>query len=370
MEHPISEEITGIDLVEQQILIAAGHKLTYKQSDVKIDGHAVEYRVYAEDPARKFLPSIGFLTKYREPKPHVDMRIDTGVREGSEISMYYDPMISKLITWGKDRQTALNLLNQKFDEYVVQGVAHNIGFGKSIVENDAFIRGEYSTAFIPNFYPDGYHGTALNTHDKHMIAIAAFKMKNDKTLHNYVDHEEPLQETELYVTIPNEGVDHDFKVVQDGNSFTVTELATGESKTINLTGFNFEHYSLLELHEKDKSTTLQFDHSSADLHFNFQFRGQTIKTKVFDSRQYKYKHFMAVPVKLDTAKMVLSPMPGTIVTMNVEAGQTVVDGQVLCVIEAMKMQNLIKSQREGKIKNITVKAGDSVSVDQILIEFE
>ena len=119
VEHPISEEITGIDLVEQQILIAAGHKLCYKQSDVKINGHAVEYRVYAEDPARKFLPSIGFLTKYREPKPHVDMRIDTGVREGSEISMYYDPMISKLITWGKDRQTALALLNQKFDEYVV-----------------------------------------------------------------------------------------------------------------------------------------------------------------------------------------------------------------------------------------------------------
>jgi len=162
VEHPITEEITGVDLVEQQIMISAGHEMKMRQDDVKINGHSFEYRVYAEDPSRKFLPSIGFLRKYREPEAHKHIRIDTGVQEGSEISMYYDPMISKLITWGEDRKTALDLLNKTFDEYVVQGVAHNIGFGKSIVANKDFAAGNYTTAFIPEFYPEGYSGDKLN----------------------------------------------------------------------------------------------------------------------------------------------------------------------------------------------------------------
>lgn len=162
VEHPITEEITGIDLVEQQILISAGHKMEYTQDDVNINGHSVEYRVYAEDPSRNFLPSIGLLTKYKEPEPHKNIRIDTGVQEGSEISMYYDPMISKLITWAPDRAQSLDLLDKAFDQYVVQGVAHNLGFGKSIIHNESFAAGDYSTAFIPDFYPDGYNGDVLN----------------------------------------------------------------------------------------------------------------------------------------------------------------------------------------------------------------
>ena len=129
--------------------------------------------MYAEDPSRKFLPSIGFLTKYKEPSAHQDIRIDTGVKEGSEISMYYDPMISKLITWGKDRKTSLDLLDKAFDQYVVQGVAHNLGFGKSIIHNESFAAGDYSTAFIPDFYPDGYRGDQLNANQKRIVALAA-----------------------------------------------------------------------------------------------------------------------------------------------------------------------------------------------------
>ena len=178
VEHPITEEITGIDLVEQQILISAGHKLAYKQEDVNINGHSVEYRVYAEDPSRKFLPSIGFLTKYQEPDAHKNIRIDTGVQEGSEISMYYDPMISKLITWGEDRKSSLDLLDHAFDQYVVQGVAHNLGFGKSIIHNESFAAGDYSTAFIPDFYPDGYRGDILNSGQKKVVALAAHQLKN------------------------------------------------------------------------------------------------------------------------------------------------------------------------------------------------
>lgn len=139
-----------------------------------------------------------------EPKPHPDVRIDTGVQEGSEISMYYDPMISKLITWGKDRKTAINLIDQKFDEYVVHGVSHNIGFGKSIVENDAFLRGEYSTAFIPTYYPEGYHGDKLSLNNLQTIALAAFKIKNTALKHNLLTSTAVRPEKVLYVSIAND----------------------------------------------------------------------------------------------------------------------------------------------------------------------
>jgi propionyl-CoA carboxylase alpha chain len=181
VEHPITEEITGIDLVEQQMLIAAGYPLAFKQSDVKIHGHSVEYRVYAEDPSRKFLPSIGFLKKYKEPSAHENIRIDTGVQEGSEISIYYDPMISKLITWGKDRKEAMSLIAKAMDEYVIRGVVHNVGFGRSILRNESFANGEYTTAFIPTFYPKGFKGDPMDTHDLHQLAIATHFLKNYKS---------------------------------------------------------------------------------------------------------------------------------------------------------------------------------------------
>ena len=248
VEHPITEEITGVDLVEQQILTAAGHPLTMKQSDIKINGHATEYRVYAEDPSRKFLPSIGFLTKYLEPRAHPDMRIDTGVQEGSEISMYYDPMISKLITWGKDRETSMNLLSEKLDEYVVHGVGHNIGFGKSIVENEAYWKGDYNTAFIPTYYKDGYHGEELTFDRKRAIALAAFKMRNISASQNTIKPDLARSEKVLFVSIEDGDKNHDFKVEQiKEGEFVVTDLESGEEKTHNLDRFGYEHNSLIEL---------------------------------------------------------------------------------------------------------------------------
>jgi propionyl-CoA carboxylase alpha chain len=250
VEHPITEEITGIDLVEQQILISAGHKLQYKQDDVKINGHSVEYRVYAEDPSRKFLPSIGFLRKYLEPKPHKDIRIDTGVQEGSEISMYYDPMISKLITWGKDRKEAMDLLDKAFDEYVVQGVAHNIGFGKSIVANESFAKGDYSTAFIPDFYPDGYKGDDLNDSQMMNLAMACHRMKNINT-QNYKDAADrnQIHNKVVYMTVLGKGdiEDRDWKIELGANSYTVTDMASGNSSELKMDNFEFEHNSLISM---------------------------------------------------------------------------------------------------------------------------
>jgi propionyl-CoA carboxylase alpha chain len=201
VEHPITEEITGIDLVEQQLLIAAGHKLNFKQEDVKIHGHSMEYRVYAEDPSRKFLPSIGFLKKYQEPvidAPGKRVRIDTGVEEGSEISMYYDPMISKLVTWGKDRQESMDILDRAFDEYVVRGVTHNLGFGKSILANEAYATGNYSTAFIPTYYPEGFTGDELNDNDHNLLSIVGHQIKNHFSSRGKAEYEP--SET-FYVTI-------------------------------------------------------------------------------------------------------------------------------------------------------------------------
>lgn len=230
VEHPITEEITGVDLVEQQILISAGHKLQYKQEDVQIKGHSVEYRVYAEDPSRKFLPSIGFLKKYQEPKPHEHIRIDTGVQEGSEISMYYDPMISKLITWGKDRDTAMSLLDKAMDEYVVQGVAHNIGFGQSIIANEHFAKGDYSTAFIPDYYPDGFKGEALKDDCMHKLALACHQMKNISSSHYKEAAERAnVHNQTVYVTVIGKGdeSDRDWKVSQlSDTEFEITCMET------------------------------------------------------------------------------------------------------------------------------------------------
>jgi propionyl-CoA carboxylase alpha chain len=159
-------------------LIAAGYPLAFKQKDVKINGHSIEYRVYAEDPSRKFLPSIGFLRKYKEPTPHEHIRIDTGVQEGSEISMYYDPMISKLITWAPTRKEALALIGKAMDEYVIRGVTHNIGFGRAIVNNESFANGNYSTAFIPTFFPQGFKGEPLSGEDYDQLIVAAHFLKN------------------------------------------------------------------------------------------------------------------------------------------------------------------------------------------------
>ncbi len=223
VEHPITEEITGVDLVEQQILIAAGYPLAFKQEDVKIHGHSAEYRVYAEDPARKFLPSIGFLKKYQEPRPHENIRIDTGVQEGSEISMYYDPMISKLITWGKDRKEALSLLDKAMDEYVIRGVTHNLGFGQSILRSKAFAEGQYTTAFIPTYYPTGFTGDKLESAEESHVALAAHWMRN-----LYINNGIPCPNKQVNEVHYVHLLDKDYKVesLEEGG-YKITDIASG-----------------------------------------------------------------------------------------------------------------------------------------------
>ena len=356
VEHPITEEITGVDLVEQQLLISAGHKLQFTQDDIAINGHSVEYRVYAEDPSRKFLPSIGFLRKYKEPNTEVAnerVRIDTGVEEGSEISMFYDPMISKLITWGKDRDDAMRILDRTFDEYVIQGVTHNIGFGKSILANEGFAKGDYSTAFIPTYYPDGFSGDKLTSQDNRLLALTS-----------YLNHNS--EETRI-VRLP----DGDYKISHENGKYTITDLANGDSHEATVDSYSFTNNSLIRLSIDGQENLVHFHRRENDgMTSTYGLKGNLIKATIFDERQHELSTHMPEPVVIDSAKVVMSPMPGAIVDIFVQPGDKVVDGQQLCIIEAMKMQNIIKAEREGKVKSVNVKAGDSVAVDELIIEFE
>lgn len=376
VEHPVTEMITGIDLVEQMILVSAGHPLSYTQKDVKINGHSIEYRIYAEDPSRKFLPSIGFLEQYKEPITKEGMRIDTGVEEGSEISMYYDPMISKLICWGKDRTEALKRLDTGLEEYVIRGVVHNSGFGKSIINNASFISGNYSTAFIPTFYKEGFKGEVMTAADQKLLSIMAFKMAHkldtQKRLKGIQYPEFNAALNPLYCSIDGKT----FKVVQDENAnFTVTTVEGTEEKTpydkTNFSKFNIHSDTLIKSTSSNGiENTVQFVDVKNNNKYGFYYRGSNVSVDVYSETQFGLKKFMPIIKPRDTAKLVISPMPGAIVSVNVAPGQTVVDGQELLVIEAMKMQNLIRAEKEAKVKSVKIKKGQSVAVDEVLIEFE
>lgn len=342
-----------------------------KQSDVKINGHSVEYRVYAEDPARKFLPSIGFLRKYQEPEAHEHIRIDTGVEEGSEISMYYDPMISKLITWGKDRKEAHDLLDRAFDQYVIQGVTHNLGFGKSILANKSYASGNYSTSFIPDFYPEGYFGDKLEQKDQQILAMASFVLKELNMERNGAR----FGPKELYVEFPAADKDSKPSFVrvrpsQEQGLFEVTDVASGESHEVNISQLSLRGNALMKMDVNGSEEYVQHTGSKNDIEFKFYYKGAERKLNVYDHRQFAVAKHMPEPKVLDLAKSIISPMPGAVVSVSVEPGQAVQEGQELLVLEAMKMQNLIKSEVAGKIKNVHVKAGQSVGVDELLIEFE
>ena len=235
--------------------------------------------------------------------------------------MYYDPMISKLITWGEDRKQAMDLIDKAFDQYVVQGVAHNLGFGKSIVHNEAFAAGDYSTAFIPDFYPQGYSGDVLNNDQKKNIALVAHYLKNI-ALQNNVGNASRIDEHVIYVTVIGSGdmADHDWKVekLSDRDSvFEVTDLESGQKQEIEVSDFVFEHNSLIKMDGSQGQTTLQLLNMNNDLKFDFYYMGGKVETIVYDESQYKYKHHMAPPVKIDTTKQIISPMPGAVISVNV-----------------------------------------------------
>ena len=241
----------------------------------------------------------------------------------------------------------MDLIDNAFDQYVVQGVAHNLGFGKSIVHNEAFAAGDYSTAFIPDFYPEGYSGDVLNNDQKKVIALAAHRLKNT-VLSNNLGKANSVDEKVVYVKVMGKGEekDHDWKVERLlDNKFEVTDLASEKSQEIDMSSFDFEHNCLIKMNSSEGHKTLQLLNINNDVQFDFYYGGGKVETLVYDELQWKYESLMAPPVKIDHTRQIISPMPGAVVSVSVKPGQTVVDGQELCIIEAMKMQNILKSEK-------------------------
>uniref|UniRef100_A0A673G8G8 Propionyl-CoA carboxylase alpha chain, mitochondrial n=1 Tax=Sinocyclocheilus rhinocerous TaxID=307959 RepID=A0A673G8G8_9TELE len=316
VEHPITECITGLDLVQQMILIAKGYKLQQKQSDIPINGWAIESRVYAEDPYKSFgLPSIGRLSQYQEPLDLPNVRVDSGIQEGSDISIYYDPMISKLVTYGKTREEALKKMEEALDNYVIRGVTHNIPLLREIIVHPRFVSGDISTKFLPEVYPDGFKGHMLTAGERReLLATAAA----------------------LYVAVEIDGE----KVEVSGE----WNLAS----------------ALLPITINGKHRNLQvYKHTYA----YFKLR---VLSKL---AAYLSKH-MPEKIPEDTSSILRSPMPGSVVAVSVKPGDNVAEGQEICVIEAMKMQNSMTAAKTAKVKSVHCKAGDTVGEGDLLVELE
>ncbi|KAI9505365.1 hypothetical protein GGI25_005515 [Coemansia spiralis] len=385
VEHPITELITGLDLVEQMIRSAAGLPLAMAQSDIGINGWAIESRVYAEDP-EKYLPSIGTLSKYTEPTgPGV--RCDSGITEGSEISMYYDPMICKLSTHGATRAAAISLMNTALDRYLIKGVTHNIPLLRDVISNRDFSSGHITTAFLADHYPGGFKGHRLTRKTTKQLAASAAGLQFIREARENYPLSSVGSEKLFVVLLPQLQSDGSVETLEatvqiapsSANvSFSGTTeftahitLSTGDTceSSMSVT-WNIDQPFIDITHDSDASPlTLQFL-DPLPLGFRVQFMGTKFDISILSQRQSELIRYMKQEEKVDTSKLVLSPMPGTIVSVAVKQGDVVSEGEEVAVVEAMKMQNVLRAPRAGTIKAVHVTPGSTVGGEDILIELE
>ena len=370
VEHPVTELVTGIDLVEQMIRVAAGEPLKLKQGDIKLAGWAVESRIYAEDPYRNFAPSIGRLVRYRPPAEGehdgVTLRNDTGVFEGGEISLYYDPMIAKLVTHAKTREQAIDAQADALDAFTIEGIRHNIPFLAAIMQRPRWRSGKLSTAFIAEEFPGGFErprptGAVART----LAGVAAAidhvlgerKRRISGQSNSAVTRERRraiwLGADEIHADVVREG-DAITVLFEDGNSHVLT------SKWIP--GIPVWVGSL-------DGTAVAAHVRMIPNGFELAHRGVEVKAFVYTEREAAYARLMPVKTLSASEKSVRCPMPGLVVSVAVAESQEVKAGETLAVVEAMKMENILRAERDGTIKNIRVKPGDSVAVDAVIMEF-
>ncbi|MEK1874975.1 MAG: acetyl/propionyl/methylcrotonyl-CoA carboxylase subunit alpha [Rhizobium altiplani] len=374
VEHPVTELVTGIDLVEQMIRVAAGEKLPFTQSDIKLNGWAIESRLYAEDPYRTFLPSIGRLTRYRPPAEgksgNTIVRNDTGVFEGAEISMYYDPMIAKLCTWAPTRLEAIEAMGEALDGFVVDGIEHNVPFLAALMKHPRWREGRLSTGFIAEEYPDGFAPMVPDAHQQATLAAVALSAslveanrrerfadrlrgpsgatREDWTVRlgdSYVD----ARLVDGLVTIP-----FDMDIQIGGKiSNVVTDWRPGDSVWRGKVA--------------GQSVIAQIRPVLNGLRLDWQ--GISLKAKVLTPRHAALDKLMPVKLPPDTSKLLLCPMPGLVVSIAVVEGQEVKAGETLAVVEAMKMENVLRAERDLVVSKINAKPGESLAVDAVILEF-
>ena len=355
VEHPVTELITGLDLVELMIRVAAGEKLPFQQKDVKLNGWAVEARLYAEDPFRNFLPSTGRLVKYREPQPGPDVRVDTGVYEGGEISMFYDPMIAKLCTYGKTRNDAIARMRRALDEFYVRGVSHNVPFLAALMAHPRFVAGKLTTNFIAEEFKGGFTAAHLPPRDPAMLAGVAAVVDRIQS------HRAGSVEDGRVVMLNREPVA--VRITGQGTAFTVE---AGE-RTIAIGSDWVPGDPLLHATVDGHPIVVQVDAVGSG--WRLVHEGGQAEVLVLTPRQAELYALMPVKAAPDTSKFLLSPMPGLLASVAVAEGQDVKAGEALAVVEAMKMENVLRAVRDGTVKTLHAKAGDSLRVDQKIIEF-
>ncbi len=387
VEHPVTELITGVDLVEQMIRVAAGEKLSLAQDDIKLEGWAMESRLYAEDPYRNFLPSIGRLVRYRPPVevaagPLLDngkwqdeaeagetaVRNDTGVYEGGEISMYYDPMIAKLCTWAPDRGAAIEAMRVALDSFELEGIGHNLPFLSAVMDHPKFVSGDMTTAFIAEEYPDGFEGVELEEAALRRIAASCAAMhrvaeiRRTRVSGRMDNHERRVGEDWV---VSLQGISFEVSIDADRDGATVT-FADGGSHRVSSRWTPGDALAVLDV--DDETLVLKVGKVSGG--FRIRNRGADLKVHVRTPRQAELALLMPEKLAADTSKMLLCPMPGLIVSVNVQEGDEVQEGQALCTVEAMKMENILRAEKKAVVSKINAGPGDSLAVDDVIMEFE
>ncbi|MFW2403672.1 MAG: acetyl-CoA carboxylase biotin carboxylase subunit [Gammaproteobacteria bacterium] len=367
VEHPVTELVTGQDLVELMIRVAAGEKLPLTQDDVRLNGWAMEARVYAEDPFRNFMPSIGRLVHYQPPVETDTVRVDTGIEEGSEVSMFYDPMIAKLITYGGNREQAIENMNDALDAYFIRGVNHNISFLNALFAHQRFLEGRLTTNFIAEEYPDGFSAADVAHEEPELpIAMAGFVHRRFMDRAALLDDQLPSHERE---------VGEDFVVMVGRESYRLRvvrvdggyEVALGKNIYRIISDWTMG-MPLIEAKVNTRHVCFQFDR--INLHYRLSHRGTQIDALVVIPRAAELAVHMIEKVPPDLSKFLLSPMPGLLVRLTVKVGDEIKAGEELAVVEAMKMENSLRAGEDLIISKVLAEEGESLVVDQPILEFE
>ena len=360
VEHPVTEKITGVDLVEWMLRIAAGEKLVLKQQDVQINGWSMESRIYAEDPLRGFLPSSGRAKRFRPPEASDQVRVDTGLFEGAEVSLHYDPMVAKLVTFGRDRDSAADAMSLALDRFEIDGIESNISFLASLVAKKRFREGSITTAFIDEEYPDGFSGVPESDDAQHRsLAVLA-------VIHEIWTRLESSAEISgrsiRYLQLKNKQL----RIEVEERSGHWSVMLDGAVVTVSIKSAPFKRRVDFDVDGVEGSLQLLKTGAS----YQIFHAGSQIRVLVLEASSAGVFSLMPEKAQPDLSHLVLSPMPGLLVSLNVDAGSEIKTGDEIAIIEAMKMENIIRAQRDGKIASIEASVGDALVVDQCIARLE
>jgi propionyl-CoA carboxylase alpha chain len=367
VEHPVTEQVTGLDLVEQMIRVAAGEKLAFGQDGVKLSGWSIENRVYAEDPYRGFLPSTGRLVRYQPPREKEGVRVDDGVFEGGEVSMFYDPMIAKLVTYGDSREQAIDRQIEALDRFVIDGIGHNVDFLSALMQHPRFRAGELTTGFIAEEYPEGFQGAPADDQlIEDLATIAALVAMETEQRACSVSGQlgSPVfPPPERSVRIAGRTLHLQFDGFEGGYLAYVDQ---GEGR--ELIGRWQPGQSLFKGTIDGRSRTVQIARRGRQ--WRLTARGASHVANVLPVHVAELSRYMIEKVPPDLSKFLLCPMPGLLTALNVAEGDKVEAGQPLAVVEAMKMENILRAEKSGTVAKVQAKPGDSLAVDAVILEFE